>query len=340
MKHVVRIWVLAFLLWIATLHCSTTANGFVVVVNSDIPNSDIEEVKIVVSREGQSPQTKLAKNPAFPLTLGVTSDPGDRVGVRVTGLRGGNVVVENFANATVQDDEQRMLVLDLCRQCEGLACNGDFVCVTETTCSAPGVDGPALPKWADSPPKTACQERDRPKRESSQTTAPPPVIAPTGDAGSDSGPGPATDGGSSEAGFSCGVCPSGTQCNEAASSCTILAFPTCEKPLDITLGGTFTASSCSNQDYFQGSCVGKNWTVSGFAVNALPEGKTLHVRVTVSPVVDLSWATYAGVSCEASFASNCMVGSPLEFDVTSHTQFVIGQKGQVCNPYVLEAILK
>lgn len=343
MKLVARSLVLVFLLWVAAIHCSSSAHGFVVVVNSDIP--DLDEVRISVFREGEPAHMTRAQAPQFPqspLTLGVTSDPGDRVHIDVTGFRNQVAVVSNSASATVVDGDQKMLVLDLCRACEGFACNGNFVCIDATTCAAPGVDSSSLLDWSNDAGDMACQPGNRPPRESSQTTAPPPVAVPTGDggdvpdAGMDGGPGATSEAGT-DAGFSCAICPSGAPCNEAAKTCEISSPPKCAAPLDVTKGGTFTGSGCAEVPDGSKKCSNFTWSYVAFVVNALPVGKHL-VGVAQVGAKEIQFSPYTGSSCAQSFGEHCAdARSP--FEVHPNTRFVLGQRGSVCDPYTLTLTL-
>ncbi|MFO0737157.1 MAG: hypothetical protein U0270_14810 [Labilithrix sp.] len=331
MKLLIRTWIFVFLLLVAAIHCSSSAHGFVVVVNSDLTKSDIDAVRITVAREGQPAQTKDAPSPSFPLTLGVTADEGDRVQVRAAGLRGGVVVVENFANATVQEDDQRMLVLDLCRECREKTCPGAFVCVDASTCSAPGVDSSALPRWTDAPPATACQVKDRPRRESSQTNEPPPAPVSTPVDGGDGGANPTGPEAST-----C-QCPEKTQCLPSGA-CQVTSPGACNDPIDVTLGGKYTGPSCGSF-VVNSSCDDRNWTLMTFATKTLPTGKQLHGTVSTPSGKPIGFKVFAGGDCTEGFKL-CSSAPSQDFVVESNQQFAIGQRGTVCEEYTLTLELR
>ena len=130
----------------------------VLVVDTNLTSYDIDQVNIAVTgMQTTNIDVSLAapNTPPFPWTLGL--EPGGQSGtiaVSVVASLMGNPVVQQAAETTFVDGEQKMLRILLLDSCVGMACPGgagDQTC-NAGTCASDTVAGPLLPSWSGSAP--------------------------------------------------------------------------------------------------------------------------------------------------------------------------------------------
>lgn len=130
----------------------------VLVVDTNLSAVDVDEVVITVT--GSQTQTvDVSLNdpnaPAFPLTLGlVQSAESGAVKVSARAMRQGSMVVQQDADTTFADGEQKTLRLVLLDDCVGISCDSSSEPLTcnAGACVTATVSGAALPAWTGAPP--------------------------------------------------------------------------------------------------------------------------------------------------------------------------------------------
>ena len=116
-RNLLLIAIVAFV--VGLIHCRRPS-GIIVTVESDM--SDIDEIAIVVGRDGGSVEERRAslRGPnavPLPLTLGVEGEDGMDIVVTARAFRRGVMRLERSARATIVEGEERPLVLTLCDAC-------------------------------------------------------------------------------------------------------------------------------------------------------------------------------------------------------------------------------
>jgi alpha-tubulin suppressor-like RCC1 family protein len=134
------------------------ATEIVLVVDTNLTSVDIDQVNIAVTgTQTTNIDVTLAApaTPPFPWTVGL--EPGGQSGsvtVSVVASSMGNPIVQQAAETTFVDGEQKMLRILLLDSCVGVACSGgtDAQTCNAGTCASNAIAGPSLPSWSGSAP--------------------------------------------------------------------------------------------------------------------------------------------------------------------------------------------
>lgn len=129
-----------------------------VVVDTDLrgPTGIDNVIATVIGPDGatqMSLATVGAGEPGWPRTLGLVWD-GGRLGpftVRLTGNRGGALLVERTARFSFQEGRTLVLRMDLLARCMGESCGSGQTC-GESGCRSVEVDPSELTEWTGTPP--------------------------------------------------------------------------------------------------------------------------------------------------------------------------------------------
>jgi alpha-tubulin suppressor-like RCC1 family protein len=141
----------------ASLSACHQATEIVLVVDTNLTSYDIDQVDISVTGSKTSSNTfSLAAptTPPFPWTLGLEpSAPSEHVEVSVVASLMGNPIVQQAADTTFVEGEQKMLRILLLDSCVGVTCSGaDAQTCNAGTCASEGIAGLSLPPWGGSAP--------------------------------------------------------------------------------------------------------------------------------------------------------------------------------------------
>jgi alpha-tubulin suppressor-like RCC1 family protein len=148
----------AALIGAGSLSACHQSTEIVLVVDTNLTSYDIDQVNIAVTgTQTTNIDVSLAAptTPPFPWTLGL--EPGGQAGtvaVSVIASLTGNPVVQQAAETTFVDGEQKMLRILLLDSCVGVSCPGgtDAQTCNAGTCASDAVAGPSLPSWSGSAP--------------------------------------------------------------------------------------------------------------------------------------------------------------------------------------------
>jgi hypothetical protein len=146
-----------FLLAAASTGSCANATEVVVVVDGDL--GPVDTISVRVEGAGSFVRDRTVDGGvdlALPLTLGVHAsgqEPRSFL-VRATARRGDRTVVARAARATLAAGESRVLVLALCRVCEGVTCGAEETCGASGRCEAVKQD--ELPPWRGTTPRHGC----------------------------------------------------------------------------------------------------------------------------------------------------------------------------------------
>lgn len=143
---------------LASASSCSSVTEVVVVVDGDVTDVDTIALRVEgVSGVVADRRVDFRDGAALPLTLGVQAGTDERgpFVVRAEAWRGDDVVVSRVARSRLVPGESRVLVVSLCRACDGTECAAATTCAPDGACEAVASELD-LPRWTGSAPRHAC----------------------------------------------------------------------------------------------------------------------------------------------------------------------------------------